>query len=92
MKKAILIRDLNTKEGPFSVNRSQSLYKLEPPFKKAKYIVISAAHTMDHGPETYIFKSDEEGNILDWSEMEGSFIGDMDHKKALKNIEYTLTK
>lgn len=42
--------------------------------------------------ETYIFESDNEGNIKDWSELEGSFRGEINHERALKNLGYTILR
>ena len=60
------------------------LYEVEPPMKydhwhgdsetteRCSKVVVSAVHTWS-GPETYIFAADDEGNVLDWSELHGSF-------------------
>ena len=63
-----------------------------PPAKTTDYIIVSAAHTVDHGPETYIFPALEDGDVLDWGELDGSFRGGLDHKKALKAAGYILTE
>lgn len=49
-----------------------------------EYIVTSAAHTSDHGDETYVFASDSDGEKLSYLELPGSFVGGLDHDKALQ--------
>ncbi len=48
-----------------------------------KHVVISACFAPCSGPETYIFASDEEGDITDWCEMKGSLRGTLDHGEAI---------
>lgn len=78
------------------------LYRLSPPaaeavwdndtqdytVKPVEFVVVSAAVIRNSGPETYIFASDESGNITDWVEMTGSFRGGLDHAKALRGAGY----
>lgn len=71
------------------------LFRLYPPVKwgwdddkKTEYVVVSAAITFDHGPETYIFPADENGNVVGWLELHGSFQGGLDHDKALRGAGY----
>jgi hypothetical protein len=72
------------------------LFKCDPPINGASwngtpkfdFVVVSAAVTPDHGPETYIFGADKDGEILDWSELDGSFVGGLDHERALKGAGY----
>ena len=52
------------------------------------YVVVSAVDADFSGPETYIFASDEKGNVLDWTELDGSFRGEFNHKMALENAGY----
>ena len=71
------------------------LYRMDPPYIGNDYVVVSAVTvpntmTLSGGPETYIFKSDSHGLILNLSELPGSFRGDMDHKRALANAGYTI--
>lgn len=51
------------------------------------FVVASAANVWYGGPETYVFASDEEGNVLDWSEKAGSFQGGLDHDRAIQGFE-----
>lgn len=77
------------------------LYKLSPAIKATSYgddsemeieyayVVVSAAYAMGM-PETYIFPADSNGEILSWSELEGSFQGAFDHERALENAGYVV--
>jgi len=60
--------------------------------KEAKYVVVSAAHVTFSGSETYIFPSDEDGNVVDLGELNGSFRGALDHERALNNAGYELIR
>lgn len=80
----------------------QKLYRVDPPMTLEQwdydedvetniafdYVVVSAAQVIMVGPETYIFGADEEGMIVNWSELEGSFKGALDHERALHNAGY----
>lgn len=43
---------------------------------------------MFSGPETYIFPADKTGEIVNWSELDGSFKGGLDHEQALVNAGF----
>jgi hypothetical protein len=60
---------------------------------QTSFVIVSAIScAFDTGrPETYIFPANEEGNPLNMEELDGSFRGDMDHKKALTDAGYTIT-
>lgn len=74
----------------------QALYKVEPPYTvrnwndeptcDASYIVVSAVNAMFSGPETYIFPAREDGEIIDWGELPGSYRGDYDHDEAIQGF------
>ena len=68
------------------------LYQVDPPYHGSEYLVVSGIdYAFDTGrPETYIFKANPEGEITDWSELEGSFRGDVDHAGALEGAGYTI--
>ena len=93
-EKATFIRDLDGFTG------EAKLYKLDPPMEETdfdnevvgrhKYVVVSATVAMFTGPETYIFPSDENGNVTSWGELEGSYRGGLDHETALKNAGYSI--
>src|SRR5678810_1244150 len=48
------------------------------------FVVVSATSLMFSGPETFIFHADQDGEVISWSELEGSFKGSLDHQKALE--------
>jgi hypothetical protein len=54
------------------------------------YLIVSAVVVPYTGPETYIFPADEDGEITDWLELDGSFRGGLDHEAALVGAGYTL--
>lgn len=75
-----------------------SLYKLSEPVKYYKstspsetnFVIVSATRALFSGPETYIFPADENGYILNWGELEGSFRGALDHEHALMGAGFTV--
>lgn len=55
------------------------------------YVVVSAVIAHDHdGPETFIFESDSHGKPTERGlvELEGSYVGGLDHEKALRLAGY----
>lgn len=60
--------------------------------KSTNYVVVSAVDVMFSGPETYIFPANEDGKVINWSELEGSFKGGLDHLKALGNAGYEVNE
>lgn len=77
------------------------LYQVTPPIKYTNYndageeethetshVVVSGANVPITGPETYIFPSNEEGEIISWMELSGSFRGPINHAKALRCAGY----
>lgn len=67
---------------------TQNLYKMSPYYQGNEYVVLSQSNVMFSGWETYIFPSDQEGNILDWGEMEGSSRGLYNDSEILTGIGY----
>ncbi|MEA5159989.1 hypothetical protein U5903_04295 [Cereibacter johrii] len=70
------------------------LYGLSEPViyqdeKITSFVVISAVDVLDSS-ETYIFPADERGNVLSYSEMEGSFQGSKDHARAIMDAGWRL--
>lgn len=79
-------------------------YRLDPPMtycdcyecslgggcEVAEYVIVSAANVPYSGPETYIFSADENGNVTNWSELPGSYRGDLDHENALHRAGYAI--
>lgn len=57
---------------------------------KHEYVVVSAVDVPFSGPETYIFGANENGAIVDWMELPGSFRGALDHNEALEGAGYTV--
>ncbi|QDF14235.1 hypothetical protein SEA_IAMGROOT_62 [Microbacterium phage IAmGroot] len=55
------------------------------------YVVVSGVVAFDTGPETYIFPADEHGNVVSWGELAGSFKGDIDHERALRDAGFTIS-
>jgi hypothetical protein len=80
--KATFIKDLTGYGG------AAKLYKCKPPLEGNDFVIVSAARVPYSGPETYIFPSDNEGNVTDYGELEGSYRGGLDHHKALNNAGY----
>lgn len=35
-----------------------------------EYVFVDTCYTLDHGYETMVFKSDSEGNVSNWSELD----------------------
>ena len=92
MMKAIFIRNINNNKA------DQKLYKVDPPMMMGwdrdktpvDYVIVSGAYFPYSGPETYIFPANEEGGIIDWTELDGSFRGYIDHEVALENAGYSV--
>lgn len=53
---------------------------------ETEYVITSATNAMFTGPETYIFPADSEGNILNWTELPGSYRGGLDHELAISQV------
>lgn len=56
--------------------------------KNTNYVVVSTADVLYSGPETYIFPVNQDGEVLSWLEIKGSFRGALDHAQALQNAGY----
>ena len=62
------------------------------------FVVVSAVVPFadlgfnDLKPETLIFAANEEGKIVDFMDLEGSYRGGLDHEVALQNAGYTVVK
>ena len=91
-KMARFVRDLDGFTG------HASLYELSEPAAygygddagHTTFVVVSATNAIFSGPETYIFAADKKGKVKSWSEMEGSYRGDLDHAKALRGAGFTI--
>lgn len=89
------IRDMTTTKC-----RNSRLYRLAKPVPYRDYGEDDAAHTTDMvivsaviinmvdyiHTETYIFPSDDDGHLLAWTEMPGSFQGACDFERALRGL------
>ena len=64
------------------------LYRLDPPMDGVEHVIVSAVHVLGL-PETYIFSARADGSdVVSWTELNGSFKGDLDHARALRNAGY----
>ena len=68
-------------------NGQAALYKLSEPLEGNTYVIVSAV-TAYSGLETYIFPASDDGKVIDWRELEGSFRGDLNHSEALEGAGY----
>lgn len=71
------------------------VYLLDPAMETydgppTEYVWVSATYATYTGAETYIFACDSAGNVTNWSELDGSFRGGIDHEGALENAGYTV--
>ena len=71
------------------------VYRCDPPMETedggtTEHVWVSAAYVAYSGPETYIFASDEKGNVTNWGELPGSYRGGMDHETALTGAGYEM--
>lgn len=88
MINAIYIRKTDSPHG------FAALYRLEPPLQGDEgemldYVIVSAANKPKWGLlETYIFPANQNGEITDFGELDGSFKGGCDHVQALNNAGY----
>lgn len=81
METATKVRDLHNFTG------MAALYKLSKPLEGYDYVVVSATRVYVQ-VETYIFPSNENGEVVDWGELPGSMREVYNHATALKNAGY----
>lgn len=62
----------------------------DAPAKTTRFVIVSATHAMFSGPETYIFPADENGNVINWGELDGSGKGSLSHESVLEDAGYAL--
>jgi hypothetical protein len=88
MNKATFVRQLD------GFNGDARLYRCDPSVHygsgKTEYVVVSGVAEV-FATETYIFPANADGAVIDWGELDGSFKGYVDHKKALSDAGYTIT-
>jgi hypothetical protein len=66
-------------------------YHLDPPLGGADYVLVSAVHADDNGPdETVIFPAFEDGEVIFWMAWPGTPEGIYDHKAALNAAGYAV--
>jgi hypothetical protein len=94
---ATFIKDLDHFTG------HAALYRLSPPLLQDswhddesgtayEYVAVSATIAPFSGPETYIFGASEDGEVLDWGELHGSYKGGLSHEEALNRAGYEVAK
>ena len=91
MKTAKFIKDVSE-----NFTGTAKLFSVNPPVEdydgnKYDYVVASGTIAMFSGAETYIFPSDENGNVISWGELDGSFRGSINCEKAIKNMGYVIS-
>lgn len=74
-------------KNPVGFRGDARLYRLDEPLNNNEFVIVSGISN-EFGIETFIFGADEEGEISDFTELEGSFKGDIDHERALENAGY----
>ena len=57
-----------------------------------EYVVVSAVSVPHSGPETYLFPSDQDGDITDWGELPGSQRGTLDTGRVLLDAGLRVTR
>ena len=95
MSRAILVREVEGFKG------DARLYRLEPPMSARRFdgnkyverpvplVIVSATNVpFGGGPETYVFEANEDGEVTNWGELDGSFKGGLDHAEALRGAGY----
>lgn len=83
--KATLIRE-------YVEHSKRKLYRLDRPYTyertketvTSEYVVVSATDAPFSGPETYVFQCDEDGVIINWTELPGSIRGDYSHEEIIE--------
>lgn len=78
------------------VGAEQRIWNVHPPVKygykddrkTTNYVMTSAVIVLNQ-PETYIFPCTEDGKVLDWGELPGSFEGGLHHNQAIMDVNHT---
>lgn len=70
----------------------RALFKMEPPLEVSEgelheYVVVSALDDPDGMPGTFVFAANESGEIVNWSELDGTK-GEKDIWAALRHLGY----
>lgn len=69
-------------------HRVQHLYEVEPGGSLPQFVVVSAVVVSCSGAETFIFAANEHGDITNFGGLVGSFEGDLDIPRALRQAGY----
>ena len=84
-KTATLIKDLPLDDTLVI----RKLWKFDPPVEdRYEFVVSSAVVAAFTGPETFLFGSDEQGNVQSFTELDGSLRGSLDHEAAVAGTGY----
>lgn len=88
--KATFVKNM---DGGFS---DAKLFSVEPhavydDYKTASHVVVSKVNSA-WAHETYIFPSDERGNVVSWGELYGSARGEHSHESVLRDAGYKVAK
>lgn len=67
-----------------------SLYKLSEPLSGYNYVIVSSRYSGYWGSETYIFGSDENGKVTNFTELYGSYKDGLSKEYALSIAGYTI--
>lgn len=72
-------------------NGDARLFAVEPPVtfgddQKSGFVVVSKINSWAH--ETYIFPANEQGEVVDWCELDGSRKGEHSHEAVLRAAGY----
>lgn len=73
-----------------NISETKILWSVFPRINGHKWVVTSAKIIPTIGPETYMFGSDENGNIISWDELQGSYRGGLEHRICFQNIGYNI--
>lgn len=75
-----------------NINETKILWSVFPRISGHKLVITSAQSVPYTGPETYMFGADENGNIVSWEELPGSYRGDLEHRFCFLNIGYDINE
>jgi hypothetical protein len=83
----VAIKTMGPMEG---WNGIAALYRLSPPHNGDEWVVVSSVIAPFLGPETFIFESNEYGEVTEWAELEGSTQGTLSHAGVLGSLGYRI--
>jgi len=92
MKQATFIKNLDSFTGEAALYKLSEPAQYDKPSKKTKFVAVSATNAKFSGPETYIFPANEDGEVIAWGEMNGSYRGGLDHVEALNGLGYQVAE